>query len=258
MSTRARSGWTRSQLLVAFALYCRIPFSRLHARNPEVIEVADAIGRTPSALAMKLVNIASLDPEITTTGRSGLRNASANDREMWDHMQNGWAEFAAESYLAMSEFGVSDESLDGTVQRDGNGDRVGEDRAVNTTVRVGQDFFRAAVLSAYSGQCCITGLSVPKLLIASHIVPWRVDKHNRVNPRNGLLLSALHDRAFDAGLITVGDDLTVRVSPKYSAQNDKFFLSSIGDYDGLPIRLPTKFRPAGEFLAYHRRHVFQR
>ena len=42
------------------------------------------MGRTPSALAMKLVNIAGLDPAITSTGRRGLSNASAGDRDMWD------------------------------------------------------------------------------------------------------------------------------------------------------------------------------
>ena len=257
MQISPRSRWTRQQLLLAFALYCRVPFSRLHARNPEIMRFSNAIGRTPSALAMKLVNIASLDPEIITTGRSGLRNASANDREMWDEMQNDWEKFAVESDRAMSEIVVPTKQLDDIIQGDNIDDRVGEDRAVQTTVRVGQDFFRAAVLSAYNEQCCITGLSVPKLLVASHIIPWRVDKPNRVNPRNGLLLSALHDKAFDIGLITIDDDMTVRVSRKHAVRNDRFFSSSLKEYDGQSIYLPTKFRPAGEFLAYHREHVFQ-
>ena len=88
------SHWTRDQLLVAFALYCRLPFGRLHYRNPEIIKFAEAIGRTPSALAMKLTNIASLDDAITTTGRSGLRNASAADRAMWEEMHEDWERFA--------------------------------------------------------------------------------------------------------------------------------------------------------------------
>ena len=66
-----RPGWTREQLLIAFALYCRLPFGKLHYRNPEIVRIAEAIGRTPSALAMKLSNIASLDPEITSTGPQG-------------------------------------------------------------------------------------------------------------------------------------------------------------------------------------------
>ena len=257
MPTSARSRWTRQQLLAAFALYCRIPFSRLHARNPEILRIANAIGRTPSALAMKLVNIASLDPEIIGTGRTGLKNASASDRAMWDEMQNGWEEFAVESDRAIREIVVPTKQLGGVIQGDNIDGRTGQDRAVQTTARVGQDFFRAAVLSAYDGQCCITGLSVPRLLVASHIIPWRVDKRNRVNPRNGLLLSALHDKAFDIGLITIDDDMTVRVSRKHAVRNDMFFSSSIEEYHGQPIHLPTKFRPAGEFLSYHREHVFQ-
>lgn len=102
-------------------------------------------------------------------------------------------------------------------------DRVGEDRVVQATVRIGQSFFRSTVLNAYNERCCITGLAIPSLLVASHIVPWHKDKLNRVNPRNGLLLSTLHDKAFDSGLITINDDMTVRVSRKYSVQNDSFF-----------------------------------
>ena len=257
MSTSARSAWSRQQLLVAFALYCRVPFSSLHAKNPEIIRVAHGIGRSPSALAMKLVNIASLDPEITSTGRSGLRNASSNDRAMWNEMQADWEEFAVESDQAMWEIGVSNRPPEGAIQVESDDDRVGEDRAVQSTVRVGQDFFRAAVLSAYDERCCITGLSVPKLLVASHIVPWRVDQRNRVNPRNGLLLSALHDKAFEIGLITIEDDMTIRVSRRLAGRNDGFLSSSIRAYHGRPIRTPRKFRPEGEFLSYHRERVFQ-
>ena len=97
---------------------------------------------------------------------------------------------------------------------------------------------------------------MPRLLVASHIVPWRIDRLNRVNPRNGLLLSALHDRAFDIGLITIEDNMTVRVSRKHPVGNDRFFSDSIELYDGKPIRLPEKFRPDKELLAYHREHVF--
>lgn len=80
------SPWTRQQLLVAFGLYCRLPFGRLYQGNPEIIKAADAIGRSPAALAMKLTNIASLDPAITSTGRTGLKGASAADRKMWQEM----------------------------------------------------------------------------------------------------------------------------------------------------------------------------
>ena len=252
------SPWTRGQLLVAFALYCRLPFGRLHYRNAEIIKFAEAIGRTPSALAMKLTNIASLDDAITSTGRTGLRNASAADRAMWEDMHDDWERFAAESEGAVAAVEAEDAQRDEPLEDDDNDDApVGVDRTVVTTARVGQDFFRAAVLSAYNERCCITGLSVPSLLVASHIVPWRHDRANRVNPRNGLLLSALHDKAFDNGLLTVADDMTVWVSSRRADTYDSYFSESIGRYEGCRISLPEKFAPDPDFLSYHREHVFQ-
>ena len=247
--------WARDQLLVAFALYCRLPFGRLHYRNPEVIRFAEAIGRSPSALAMKLTNIASLDDAITSTGRSGLRNASTADRAMWEEMHDDWERFAVESNRAVAAVEAEDAPPEDPLDKD-DGAPVGTDRTVVTTARVGQSFFRAAVLSAYNERCCITGLSVPSLLVASHIVPWRHDKANRVNPRNGLLLSALHDKAFDNGLLTVNDDMTVRVSRTHADTADTYFLESFMRYEGCRISLPEKFSPDRDFLAYHREHVF--
>lgn len=251
------SRWTRDQLLVAFALYCRLPFGRLHYRNPEIIRFAEAIGRTPSALAMKLTNIASLDPEIRSTGRRGLTAASAADRNMWDEMHNDWEAFAVESERAMTAAKADDEDPLEPPPEDDAAGPVDEDRIVTTTARIGQDFFRRAVLSAYNERCCITGLSIPPLLVASHIIPWRCDKSNRVNPRNGLLLSALHDKAFDSGLITVDDDMTVRVSNRYTRSPDSYFTESIQHYHGREIYLPEKFPPDHDFLSYHREHIFQ-
>ena len=203
---------------------------------------------------MKLTNIASLDPAVTSTGRAGLRGASANDRAMWEEMNADWEAFAVESQRAIESVETAEVATTEEVTRPEDDYPVGEDRAVRTTARVGQGFFRAAVMSAYNGQCCITRLSVPSLLIASHIVPWRHDKANRVNPRNGLLLSALHDKAFDNGLLTISDDLTVRVSRAY---DDEYFRESIGRYEGRRIHLPEKFSPDPEFLSYHRERIFQ-
>ena len=252
-----RTNWTRQQLLVAFALYCRIPFSRISSRNPDIIRAAAAIGRTSSALSMKMGNIASLDPAITSTGRKGLRAASANDRAMWDEMTSDWEIFAVECEQALLATEVIPETVVEQTMPDYDVLPVGEDRVVRATTRIGQRFFRAAVMSAYNEQCCITGLAIPQLLIASHIVPWRHDTANRTNPKNGLLLSALHDRAFDAGLLTINDDMTVRVSRQRVESTGKFFSSAIGSYEGRSIALPEKFAPDKEFLAYHREHIFQ-
>ena len=121
---------------------------------------AKSIGRSPSALPMKLTNIASLDDAITSTGRSGLRNASAADRAMWEEMHENWERFAVESRRAIAAVEADDLLPDEPLDDDGGGP-VGVDRTVVATARVGQSFFRVAVLSAYNGRCCNTGLSVP-------------------------------------------------------------------------------------------------
>lgn len=103
----AKENWTRPQLLLAFKLYCQIPYGKLHKSNPEIIEFGELIGRTPSALAMKLGNIASLDPEIILTGRKGLTGASISDKTMWEEIQNNWGLFAIEIQKAEESFGIA-------------------------------------------------------------------------------------------------------------------------------------------------------
>jgi predicted restriction endonuclease len=239
-------------------------FGKLHSRNPEIIKYAELLGRTPSALAMKLTNIASLDPAITATGRKGLKGAAKADRLMWEEMQNGWEHFVVQSENAINEV-LSKASIKHSVIPDDQGfseeqqDYTGENKIVTSKTRIGQGFFRKAVLSAYGNKCCITGLSVPRLLVASHIVPWSVDKENRLNPRNGLSLSMLHDKAFDSGLITIDRNMLVCVSKReIIPENDTFFIAALQDYHGRPIFQPEKFHPHGEFLAYHRENIFEK
>ena len=83
-------------------------------------------------------------------------------------------------------------------------------------VRRGQQFFRQTILNAYGVRCCISGINVPRLLVASHIKPWRDFPKERLDPRNGLCLSSLHDAAFDAGLITL-DKLTLDVAQLFES-----------------------------------------
>ena len=253
-----RKAWSRQQLLVAFSLYCQIPFGKMHSRNPEIIKFAKIIQRTPSALAMKLSNIASLDPVITQSGRKGLEGASATDKAMWDEMQQDWQRFALDAQSATASFGseveVSSDQLDSSL--DVPADYTGKNKASLVTVRVGQQFFRRSVLSAYDNRCCITGLAIPVFLVASHIVPWRIDEKNRLNPRNGLCLSSIHDKAFDIGMITITKEMTVKVSKCYMGSKDSFYEMALMAYDGKPIAVPEKFQPSEEFLSYHRENIY--
>lgn len=251
------SRWSREELLVAFNLYCQMPFGKMHSRNPDIIRAGGALGRTPSSVAMKLVNFASLDPSITSTGRRGLGNASRADKAIWEEFNGDWEALAVESEThlralvrkgatrlpeASEEFDDFDDA-----------DYEGQTRAVQIQARIKQSFFRKAVLSSYGGRCCMTRISESRLLVASHIVPWKVDPKNRLNPRNGLCLSALHDKAFDRGLITITDDFLVDVSPALSKfEKEPFIRDTLIALRGKPIDLPEKFQPDVTFLRRHR------
>jgi hypothetical protein len=251
-----RKDWSREQLVVALKLYCEIPFGKMHSRNPEIVHFANLINRTPSALAMKLTNFASLDPEIRSSGRKGLSGASKSDKKIWDEMNSDWPGIAKEIDDVESSLGVvheNDSEVDGDLES-----YTGKTRSAVIEARVGQSFFRQAVLSAYDFRCCITGFSIPELLVASHIVPWRDDKDNRLNPRNGLCLSAVHDRAFDLGFITISDDLSLQLSNRLQKLNaDPYVNNTFCKYEGRPIHLPNKFSPDMGFLKRHREICFR-
>jgi putative restriction endonuclease len=246
--------WTSEQLKLAFYLYCQLPFGKLHNRNPEIIHLAGLIGRTPSALAMKLSNFASLDPAITSTGRKGLEGASNLDREIWNEFHTGWEKLAVECEMLRRNLGDETQLEDEAGELLVPEDYMGETRQVITEQRIKQNFFRRAVLSSYRGRCCMSGLSEPRLLIASHIVPWSKDKANRLNPSNGLCLSAIHDRAFDKGLITLTDDF--RVSAVLKRLDEPFVKEVLVPLDGKMIELPERFLPSVEFVTRHRANWF--
>lgn len=182
------------------------------------------------------------------------------DREIWDEFHADWEGLAVEcnrlrNELAESKGQVPTSVLD-TDEAAGLEDFAGETRRVVIEQRIKQHFFRRAVLSSYRGRCCMSGLAEPRLLIASHIVPWRKDKANRLNPSNGLCLSAIHDKAFDKGLIALSDDFRVLVSTELKRSENAFIKSVILPLDGRPIELPERFVPDASFVARHREDEF--
>lgn len=131
--------------------------------------------------------------------------------------------------------------------------KEGRDQVSKTKVRIGQTYYRKMIVSLYDGKCCVTGLDVPKLLRASHIIPWAEDKKNRMNPENGLCLSGTYDLAFDQHLISFDEDYRMIVGSEISdhftnAVTCKYFKKFVGK----KIHLPSKFRPSQEFLEIHR------
>lgn len=255
--------WTREHTLIALNLYTKLPFGKLDRNNPIIIEVAAKMGRTANSLAMKLVNLASLDPILQARGIKGLSGASDQDRDMWNEFQANLPKLGVESEEILHNLFTKDETKDVDFLEC---DRVHlmaptgpTETQATVKVRRGQQFFRQAVLTAYDVRCCISGINVPRLLVASHIKPWGKFPDERLNPRNGLCLSSLHDAAFDNGLITLDEDLRLVLSNRLQ----KFFTEpalerNFAPYAGKPIRLPEKLaEPDGEFLRYHRNEIFQ-
>ena len=131
--------------------------------------------------------------------------------------------------------------------------KEGKDQVSKTKVRIGQAYYRKMIVSLYGGKCCLTGLDVPKLLRASHIIRWADDKDNRMNPENGLCLSGTYDLAFDQHLISFDEDYRMIVGCEIS---DHFSNAVTRDYfkkyAGKKIEMPSKFLPSQAFLRAHR------
>jgi len=249
--------WTEAETKRALYLYFQLPFGQLHSGNPEIIALANAIGRTPSSIAMKLANFASLDPKITETGRKGLEGASALDRKIWAEFNNDWTRLILDSEAlevsAISSASSVKESAAAFVFDPFVGPTT--TRAV-IEQRIGQNFFRRAVLANYDNKCCVTGIAEVRLLNASHIMPWGSDEGNRHNPRNGLCLSATFDRAFDRGLM--GVDRTGRAQfaasllESDSVETRTFFRP----YHDNQLRPAVRFDPDPAFLQWHHQNCF--
>ena len=238
-----RRGWTREELFVVFNLYCRIPFKDSNKRHPDVCAVAKLIDRTPSAVNMKIGNFGSFDPELRKQGIVGLGNTSSLDREVWDEFHNNW-----ESCVSESE----------ELIRRAKHVREGKEKMVLTKVRENQQFFRQAVLSAYNGRCCVTGIEIAPLLLAGHIKLWSQSTGSeRLDPQNGLCLNALHDKAFDRGFITITTDYEIKVSSQIAQSENSATRGMLLRYRDQKINPPSRFLPRKDFLQWHRDNVFQ-
>lgn len=242
--------WTRDEHILAFNLYCKIPFGRQHSRAPEIIELAKLIGRSANAVALKLNNFSRFDPELKARGIRGMAHGAKGEIEVWRDFEDNPESLAFESERLLAKF--TGRKLEDIAEIDERGlPKEGLERERMVRVRVNQHFFRAAVLSAYDYKCCITGLAVPELLVASHIVPWASDPKQRMNPRNGLCLNALHDRAFDRRLMFFDQELKVRFRADLKAQANRGGSDWLLGFEGQPINLPQKFKPDLAFIRSH-------
>jgi hypothetical protein len=257
--------WTRDELLVALNLYHKLTFGLFHSRQPAIVALAAKLDRTAGSVAMKLCNLASFDPALKLRGIKGLPGASALDRTVWQEFHADLAESVPASEEAMRAlFHASEDSELEVLPKEGIRVRKRPPAGPTETTasvkqRRGQDYFRNAVLNNFGGRCGVTGLAVRELLIASHILPWGTHATERLNVRNGICLSRLHDAAFDRYLIGFDDNLRLLLSPRLKAElPQRTVAENFGAYAGEALQLPDDAAlPELAFLATHRAKVLR-
>lgn len=251
MQSRYGALWNREELILAFDLYCRMPFRQTNNRDPRIKELAGILGRTPSSVARKLGNFGSLDPRLRKAGITGLTNVSRMDREIWEAFHADWNALVWEADLLKEKYSGAVADKESTRMPSGSSEKMRLTRQ-----RVHQAFFRETVLSNYQATCCVSGLSIPECLHAIHIVPWSEGEEFRTDPTNGLCLSATFHCLFDAGLMTIAEDLTVLFAPRVMQRNDFAARRLLKYYNGRPMKRPLRFLPSSRRLAWHRENTF--
>ncbi len=243
-----KENWSEQELVVAFNLYCKLPFGQYHKHNKKVIEIAKILGRTPSAVALKLCNFARLDPVHQKRGIRGMKHGSKLDEKIWNEFNQNWGGLSYQSEIALAQLkGLKHYGL----IKDTEKFPPGKEKEALVKARINQNFFREMILAGYRNRCAICSLPEVNLLVASHIIPWSENADLRMNPRNGICMCVLHDKAFDKGLITINGDYKLllskilkRLSKEPAIQRGFIF------YESFKIRLPDKF------IEFHRNEVF--
>jgi len=242
-----KKNWTREETMLAFELYCIIPAGQDTIHNENIINLSKIIGHSVNSVKLKLQNFKSYDPSYTQNGRIGLSHGSKLDEEICLEFFQNWDKLIVETNDIKKRLGFSNlnEKKINEVAIP-----VGYDKVRMRKERIGQIFFRQTLLAIYNNKCCFTGIDNPELLKASHIKPWAESNNinEKTNPRNGLLLNALHDIAFDKGYITISFDYKIIVSKELLTETNKNYFAMI---NGQEMLLPSKFLPDKKFIEYH-------
>lgn len=254
--------WTREEVLLTIRLYCKLPYRKLRQSTPEVRELALLLNRTPSAISKRCCNYVQFDP-VESKRVKGFTRAAKLDKSIWAEINSDWDSFVAESEQIEQAIREKKHALPAqknvVTSLQDSSFPVGFSREQIVRIRIGQRFFREAVLTAYDRRCCVTGIAHDALLIASHIKPWKDSdpKTERTNPRNGLCLSPLYDKAFDAGLMTVDDEYKIKFSSSVvSIATEEIVQNFFNCYEGKRLSLPDRFTPEQQFFEHHRNYIF--
>lgn len=242
--------WTREETIVAFNVYCKIPFKNSSKTHPMIIKYARILGRSPSALNMKVGNIGRLDPDLRERGITGLIHGAKMEENIWNEFYGNPELLAFESEKIIAQ--MLNQSIENSTAIQIDDLPQGIERTAIIRQRVNQSFFRSAVMSAYNFKCCISGVNTPQLVEACHIVDWSEDTKNRTNPKNGLCMNPFFHKAYDKCLLAISPDMSIIVSDElFECVADKMFYIYLKKINGRKIFLPDKFLPDRDFLAVH-------
>ena len=242
--------WSREETIVAFNVYCKIPFKNSNKTHPLIIKYANILGRSPSALNMKVGNIGRLDPDLKKYGIKGLIHGAKMEEEVWNEFYGNPELLAFESEKIIAQ--ISNQSIEDSTAIKIDDLPQGIERSAIIRQRVNQSFFRSAVMSAYNFKCCISGVNTPQLTEACHIVDWSDDPNNRTNPKNGLCMNPFFHKAYDTHLLAITPDMSIIVSEElFQSATEKTFFNYLEEINGRKMFLPEKFLPKKEFLELH-------
>ena len=253
-----RRRWSRGERILARNLYLKLPFGKLHSGTPEIIHLANLIHRTPGSVAMRLNNFAAVDPFHQQRGIGGLPGGQKRVAPIWNEFVHNKEEllFEGERILAARENIPLEEKFSAALQEVQS--LKGEDKLQHVKTRVNQDVFCQMVLTNDAGKCALSGIDIPDLLVASHILSWAKNEQARLNPENGICLSALYGKAYDKGYIGITEKLDVVVSPVLKKKGgEPYYPQWFAFLQGAKITRPQKWRPGKAFLQYHMAVVFK-
>lgn len=258
-----RIPWTEDEIVLALKLYIDLKgeglsINKIRSSHEKIFSLSlilssrpDGNRRNRNSVYLKLRNIANNDPD----NLSPKTNGSRLEKPIWDRYSGDHSALneRCAQILEASASQISDEDY-----TDEFGIPMGYECMINRKVRINQSVFRATVLHNYGNKCCITGISNPRLLVASHIMPWSVaSPAQRTDPSNGLCLNGLHDLAFDKGLMTLNTDLTIELSPSLKdSVPPEIFKYYFEQYSGKSICPPSSGRPKKKYIEYHRQNIF--
>ncbi|WP_317416145.1 HNH endonuclease [Thermophilibacter provencensis] len=236
----SRRNWSRQEALIVLAFYLcpPLPQKNWDDSDTEIRLLAGEIGRTESAVCLKIAYLKACDPNRTDLG---FTNTTGMDRQIISKYLVNPNATMSEAIWELKQIGIRI-SCDGEIEASGSSrpdhpQQLGLERVEQVRTRANQDYFRSVLLSNYGCACRLTGIDIPTLPTASHIKPWAAaTPSERLMSSNGLLLNALHDRAFDRDLITPDDRYRVVVSLRvpHTPTNDRWLYA----FDGRKIALP--------------------